>query len=381
MRRGATTGSAAAYLAGVMKGDNAIQRYPCTGVRYTPRARKLQHEQVGVIAVGVDGSGREDDVHNRIPPYPAVDLPELSRLLSYTDAGGKYFIFFRDRPPKKGGPGLVVARHSALGFESLVSEYFPPTGQGWRKAWETLAAMDVREFERCRKIVERNEAAYHHRRDDRQLRLEVDQNTRTLLSSTIFLGGYTPRAELEVKSPYDLRFTDDSLRVLNVGTLRVLGSLDYGDFTNIQITGPGETQSTNPFADSAGKIVGTAIRATQAGINDNILSAAESLISIGLKAAGTRSVIKTMLSVRTTDSELFFLNTRTEPGQLRIDLSPVLARIREVLGSARVDSQVNSRPDAAAIISQLTNASSLLDRGLITRAEFEQLKSQLLSGG
>jgi hypothetical protein len=174
---------------------------------------------------------------------------------------------------------------------------------------------------------------------------------------------------------------NDSLNIFDAGKLRALGSLEYDTFTNIQITGPGVTQSTNPFADPAGKIIGTAIRATQTGINDNILSAAESVISAGLKAAGTRSITKTVLSMRTTDSELFFLYTKTEPHQLRIDLSPALGRIREVLGSTRTNSHVNQSPDATSIINQLKDASNLLDRGLITRDEFERLKSQLLSGG
>lgn len=122
-------------------------------------------------------------------------------------------------------------------------------------------------------------------------------------------------------------------------------------------------------------------RVAQTGISDSILNTAENLISVGLKAAGTRTTIKTVLSVRTTDSELFFLNTQTEPGQLRIDLSPVLGRIREVLGSAASGKQAEPGLSAASIINQLKDASSLLERGLITPAEFEQLKSRLLSGG
>ena len=267
------------------------------------------------------------------------------------------------------------------GFEKIVSEYFPVTAQGWFEAWKTLAALDRREFERCRRAVARNEGAYRNRTDDHELRREVELGTRMLLTPVIFLGGdHVKCGDLKAKSAYDLRFMDDKLAVLDVGTPQIVGDLPYRDFTNIQIGGPGETQSTNPFVDPAGKIIGTAIRATQVGISDSFLNVADSLISAGLKAAGTRSTIKTILAVRTTDSELFFLYTATEPGQLRIDLSPVLGRIREVLASVRVARQPETSSDAASIIEQLGNAAKLLDRGLITHEEFNRLKSRLLSG-
>ncbi|GLY43363.1 hypothetical protein Amsp01_093860 [Amycolatopsis sp. NBRC 101858] len=276
---------------------------------------------------------------------------------------------------------MVVAKRSASGFDKIVSEYFPIMEEGWLDAWRVLADLDLREFERCCKAVERNEAAYRNRTDDHELRKELERETRFLLTPAIFLGGdYAKCGNLRAKSSYDVRFTDDSLKVLGVGTRQVVGTLPYGEFTNIQIGGPGETQSINPFVDSAGKIIGTAIKATQVGISDNFSGAVDSLVSAVLKAAGTRTTIKTVLAVRTTKSELFFLYTLTEPGQLRIDLSPVLGKIREVLTSAGDESQFKPSSDAASAIDQLSAASKLLDRGLINRAEFDQLKSRLLSG-
>ncbi|UOX87892.1 SHOCT domain-containing protein [Amycolatopsis sp. FBCC-B4732] len=256
-----------------------------------------------------------------------MDIAELIQFLNYSSTEGKYFVFFRDRPPKKGGPGLVVGRRSKLGFETIVSDYFPVSEQGWAKAWETLAGMDRQEFERCRSTVLRNSTRFKLHSDDLQRRLEIDQKTRKLLGGSIYLGGHSPHVQLNENSAYDLRFTDDSLTILNVGSLRTLSSFPYRTFTNFQITGPGE------------------------------------------------------ISVRTTDSELFFLNTRTEPGRLRIDLSAVLGRINEVLNPAASGERAEPDPSAASIINQLKDASSLLERGLITPVEFEQLKSRLLSGG
>jgi hypothetical protein len=126
--------------------------------------------------------------------------------------------------------------------------------------------------------------------------------------------------------------------------------------------------------------MGAAIRVAQPGMNENLLKVADGAISAALQAAGTRTRIKTVLYVRTADSELFFLDAGREPDQLRIDLSPALGRIREVLRSNVVAGRDGQGIEAASIISQLKDASELLARDLITRDEFDQLKARLIDG-
>jgi hypothetical protein len=324
-------------------------------------------------------SRAQDIVRDIIPPYPHMGFDDLRHLLYYDDtSGGRCYIVCRDQPPKKGGPVLVVIRFSALGFGKVVSPYFRLSEEGWVNAWKALAAVDPQEFESLRKRVVREGGKYERQRQDHKLRQDAERNTHALLEDSTFLGGYTPCASLTTQHAYDLRFMTDSLQIFEAGTLRQLGGLSYDSFTDIQITGPGLTRSTNPFVDPAGKFIGAAIRSTQLGINENLLDAAGNAISDVLKTIGTRSSIKTVLFAQTTDSELFFLYTRTDPEQLRIDLSPVLGRIREAVSSLKVDRPSDNSPDATSIIAQLKDASMLLDRGLITQAEFEWLKSRLL---
>jgi hypothetical protein len=323
--------------------------------------------------------GAQEIVRDVIPPYPDIGFDDLRHLLYHDDTtGGRCYIVCRSRPPKNGGSGLVVIRFSALGFGKVVSPYFPLTEVGWTGAWEALAAIDPKEFEKLRKRVVRDGAKYAHQRADRERRREAERNTLVILKDLTFLSGYTPRATLSPQHVYDLRFMADSLQICEAGTPRATVMLDYDSFLNIQTTGPGLIQSTSPFVDPVKKFIGSAINSPQLGINENIINAADGAISIGLNALGTSRNIRSFLSVQTTDSELSFLNTRTEPEQLRIDLSPAFGRIREILGSARADSE--SSPDASSIIAQLKDASTLLDRGLITRAEFEWLKSRVLPG-
>jgi hypothetical protein len=87
-----------------------------------------------------------------------------------------------------------------------------------------------------------------------------------------------------------------------------------------------------------------------------------------------------VLVVKTADSELFFLDSRTEPFQLRIDLSPVYSRIEEVGNSTSVDRHDDRSRSSDSLTSQLEKAEDLLKRGVITRADFEQLKYRILFG-
>jgi hypothetical protein len=302
-----------------------------------------------------------------VPLFPAVGIPDLRQLLRRDDVSASHYVAYRDRPAYKGEPGLVVARMSKFGFEKIISDYFPPTEEGWSNAWKILAATDSEDFERFREIIKRDEKKYQERAEQYKLRQELDQNTRTLLGDSIFLGGHLPSRSLIIQSAYDVRFMDDSLQVLNVGTLQTLMSLSYDRLTGIQIAGPGSTESTSPFVDSAGRIVGSALRATQSGVNENILNATENLISMALRKAAARRSIKTVLVVKTTDSELFFLDSKTEPFQLRIDLSPAYGRIEKVDNSTSVDRHDDRSRSSDSLTSQLGKAEDLLNRGVITQ--------------
>jgi hypothetical protein len=82
--------------------------------------------------------------------------------------------------------------------------------------------------------------------------------------------------------------------------------------------------------------------------------------------------------IQATDSELFFLSAEIDPSRLRINMSPALGRIREVLDSTTDDRPVNQSEDFSSAIDQLSKAADLLDRGLLTREEFQKLKSGLI---
>jgi putative oligomerization/nucleic acid binding protein len=325
---------------------------------------------------------KQDIDRDIFPPYPAISPSDLKQILRrmYFEVNCKYYIRYKDQS-RQGDAGLVVARISVLNVEKVVSQRFPYTEEGWFSAWRTLAIIDHGDFERLREGLYLDSRKYGDRTERQDSHQEPKKSSPVLLllADLTFLNGYTPCASLMAGSTYDLIFTNDSLQVFDAGAQqRALAKLNYNTFIDVQATGPGLIKSTNPFVDPAGKIIGAAIRNTQPGISGDVLNGA---VNVAVEVTKNRSKIKTILFAQTTDSELFFLYTKTTPDQLRIDLSPTLGRIRKTLASARINRQSEDGPDATSIVKQLMDASLLLDRGLITRDEFEQLKAQLLSSG
>jgi hypothetical protein len=311
-------------------------------------------------------TGDQEHANGNIPPMPVSNSSEISTTIRVWPVdGSRYRIGWKCWPF---GPRFAVVRITMLGTK-VVSKHYPVTKEGWLGAWRAFAAIDPAGAERLRRL-----------QGNRWWRRDAESSELALLSASTFLGGYTKCATLVAHSSYDLRFADDRLEILRPGKLRPLGQLPYDDFVDLQMLGPGLVKSANPFIGPAGTIMGAAIRVAQPGINENILKVADGAISAALKTAGTRSEIRTVLYIRTGDSELFFLNTRSEPDQLRIDLSPAVGRIRELLQSSVVTGPGSQNLDASSVISQLKDASELLARDLITRDEFDQLKSRLIDG-
>ena len=80
------------------------------------------------------------------------------------------------------------------------------------------------------------------------------------------------------------------------------------------------------------------------------------------------------LSLRTADGELFFLHTTLLPEDLRIRLSRGISAIRETRAS------LANAGDAGSLVDELTRLAGLLDQGLLTRDEFDQVKARLIAG-
>jgi hypothetical protein len=301
-----------------------------------------------------------------VPPMPAVKHP----LVTYVDPvahdeKSHSGIGYRCWPAKKGGPAFAVYRRSSWDNYKVVSELYPPTEEGWTKAWQEYASINPEGAERVRRALAPQ---------------GKNGNTLAFMGNVTFLGGYTPSAEIKPHSSYDLRFMRNHLAVLFRGGVRAAAELPYSDFIDMRVTGPGLIKSVNPLVGPLEKMAGIAVRAIQPGVNANLLAAEGEAISAALNTAGTHTKIQTVLFMQTADSELFFLCGNIKPDELRIHLSPAFGRIREILGPAEIVRQNDADPGNSSVVSELDKAATLLDRGLITREEFDQLKARLITG-
>lgn len=301
-----------------------------------------------------------------VPPMPAVKRPLVTYLDPVAhDEKSHSGIGYRCWPAKKGGPAFAVYRRSSWDNYKIVSKLYPPTEKGWVKAWREYETINPEGAERIRRVLAPQRKS---------------GNVLAFLGSVTFLGGYTPKADLEERSSYDLKFMSNRLAILFPGGVHSEGELDYGDFIDMQVAGPGLIKSVNPLVGPIEKVANFAVGAIQPGVNSNLLAAENGAISAALNTVAARTKIKTVLFMQTVDSELFFLCTRIEPDGLRIHLSPAFGRIRETLSTAAIPGQNDVDPNNQSLISELDKAAALLDRGLITREEFDQLKARLIAG-
>jgi hypothetical protein len=94
-----------------------------------------------------------------------------------------------------------------------------------------------------------------------------------------------------------------------------------------------------------------------------------------LNALTMRTTITTVIRMQAATAELFLLHTEQTPEQVRMHLSRPLAAIR----AARATSAAADPPSASSQVEQLTRLAGMLDRGLLTREEYDLLKARLLS--
>jgi hypothetical protein len=179
----------------------------------------------------------------------------------------------------------------------------------------------------------------------------------------IFIGGYCPGAELNTGWTYELHFLDDRLLLLSERGLTVPAEVTYAGIREIVVGGPGLVKSGGGFLGGgfglAGAVEGAAIAAV-------------------LNALTTRSAIKTILQVQVTYGELFFLHKKMAPQDLRIHLSRAIVAIRDVDGGATTlpgEGQAGS----VSQLGELERLARLLEGGLLTREEFDQLKARLIA--
>jgi hypothetical protein len=310
-----------------------------------------------------EGSGGRDAAPKEQAGIPAMPfIPPNEQISDYPFPlldGVSSTVGWVFRSQVKGGPIFVILRRTALGSFKVV-ESFPMTEDGWATAWQSLVRQNPAVVPRLLANLEAREAFAERTRAGR----ELDARTLIILRGVAYLGGHVPESAITAGEQYDVRFLDDRLEVFAYLGADVLAEVPYGQVEHVEIGGPGLVKRGGGFVGGGfgvtGAIEGMAIAAVLNGLT-------------------ARTSIKTIVRIQGTDCELFLLHTRATPDQLRIEMSRTLSLIRsaratEVAGEIQHGALgVSSSP-----IEELTKLADMLEKGLLTREEFDVMKAKLI---
>jgi hypothetical protein len=146
-----------------------------------------------------------------------------------------------------------------------------------------------------------------------------------------------------------LTFHDDELAVQVSNAAIRPANIPYLEIVSLGIDGPGQVSSGGGFIGGGFGVVG----------------ALEGMaISAVLNAATTKTSIHTFIQILTLRGEMFFHWGGMGPAALRMFLSPVFTRLRQL--------------DLGASLGQLERLAALRARDMLTEAEFVQLKALII---
>jgi Short C-terminal domain len=289
-----------------------------------------------------------------VPAAPVVKPDEIwLDIPNLLVDGGRYSIGWQGSREEKGAPAFVTVRRSALGMLKIVERY-PLTEKGWRQAWRAFAELDSA-------MAEKALSALAHRVEAESgfaERKQLDARSLAFLPDVIFIGGYLAGGGLAAGQKYDVRFLEDRLSVSRQSSLKAVADFSYADVQEVEVAGPGPVRKWSPEQQA---MLAIAFGPT------------------GLMVAYGSTRIKTFVRIQTADSELFFLHTTLLPEDLRIHLSRGIGAVRAAQASAISSGDKQRQPGPVSLVDELSRLAGLLDSGLLTRDEFDQLKARLLA--
>ena len=303
-----------------------------------------------------------------VPAMPIIS-PSEQTLDVYPLWMGRHGIGWQFPAQRDRGPAFVALGKGALGGMKVLDR-FPLTEAGWVLAWNAVARVDPEAARRIRgTLAERDREAARLAPDRVLVGPEVavlDSRSLASLPGAVLLGGYAAVPALVIGERYDVRFLEDRLAAYWIGRPAPRAEVPFAQIEVVEIGGPGLVKSGGGFVGggfgAVGALEGMAVAAV-------------------LNALTTRTSITTIVRVQGTDCEMFFLHTKSTPEQLRMEMSAALGAIRAAHTVATGEPAPSPPPAApASPVEELAKLADMLAAGLITRAEFDQLKARILQG-
>lgn len=276
--------------------------------------------------------------------------------------GQRYTLGWQD--VKKDGPCFLVARIGVMGEKIL--DRFPLTEDGWVRAWSALVTLDAGAARAVGNVLQEWQAGQAALTASAERQAQVDELEGRALGSlrgVAYLGGYLPESAITPGWLYDVLFLEDRLVVIARRQAEVLAEVPYSQIEDVEIGGPGLVKSGGGFVGggfgAAGAVEGMAIAAV-------------------LNTLTTRTSIKTVVRIQGTSCELFLLNATLTPEQLRIAMSRPLGAIRSARAPQAAEQIQHAPVTAPSPVQELAKLAEMLEKGLLTREEFDLMKARLL---
>jgi len=294
------------------------------------------------------------------------------------DYGVRHSLGWQDH--RKAGPSFVLARLRWTG--TVVKARFPLTEQGWESAWRALSSVDPSAATAVSAKLAAREA-----RDSAAAALDaLDEGSLCILRSVTFRGG-AGGVPLTKDQAYEMRFFGDRITVSSARQLDPVLTIPYQDVGTVEVSGSGKV--SKPVGELLIWVLGLGLLGAILGVIVlglvGLLLGAVLFGLIGAIAGSASTRVETIVRIRGSEADLYFLSFEKEPAALRIDLSAALAAIDTARGTPRDHAEprnhaeASAEPPSGSIPDQLGKLASLLDDGTITRDEFEHLKARLIA--
>lgn len=276
---------------------------------------------------------------------------------------------------RKAGPSFVVARLSRMSTIK-VKERFPLTEQGWDSAWRALSDLDATAATAVAvRLAEQAES-----RRAAAAWTAVGAESLCSLRHVIFNGG--SGATLPTKDQaYDVLFGSDRVMVCPLHSARAIIEVPYGNVEAVEVGGPGLVGK--PPGEIALLAAGLALLGGLLGLLVlgllGLLLGALIFGAVGALIGNTSTKIETLVQIRTSDSEFYFLHNEVRPEALRIEMSEALRVIQDARNSQSGSSNKRTELASESIPDQLVKLASLVKQGMVTRDEFDRLKARLIA--
>jgi hypothetical protein len=192
-----------------------------------------------------------------------------------------------------------------------------------------------------------------------------DARPLAFLQDVAYLGGYVPVTAISVGQRYDVAFLEDRLLIAACHQAEALAALPYSEIEDIEIGGPGLVRSGGGFFGGGFGVTGAVEGMAIASV---------------LNALTSRTSIQTVVRIQGTNCELFLLDTWETPGHLRIQMSHALGVIQAARPPGVAGAKDHGLPTrSASPVEELAKLADMVDRGLLTRKEFDLMKARLLA--